>query len=156
MLKVNAQAINNTVVFQILEQDEKDINEECDDNPRWNFIASNGFRIKSRIYPEINENLLYIRGGCSQDDTSFRCKEFKSAEEAKRYITKMKQAIDEFNKQGGFKQIKRVRAEIRCEAIYTTELEVPVDCDVNTISTIAKQCKPHNLCWGNTTVTIKN
>lgn len=53
MLQVKTQVLDNTLIFQILEQDEKDRGYRAAAGKKYFFMASNGLRIMSRKFPDV-------------------------------------------------------------------------------------------------------
>lgn len=82
------------LVLQILEMDESLRGNASDFNRK--FTASNGYEIDAYSHPEINLNILYLRGYKREQDKFTFYRNFGTFECAQNQISKLKFALREF------------------------------------------------------------
>lgn len=91
MLKIKFWRIENVILMKILEQG--------DEIERWNFEfkASNGIGLYSRLDPEIADERIYLRGRDISQDTQVVIEYFNTSEEAKERLKSYVEAVKEYN-----------------------------------------------------------
>ena len=94
MLKVKFWRIGNVVCMKVLEQPEE---LRLGNGKLVCFL--NGFSIFSDEFPDINDaDSLYIRGSSKKWDYTVVCYDFNEGDQAKEYIERALDAINELNK----------------------------------------------------------
>ena len=93
MLKVKFIQIKNVVCMEVLEQSKED----TDFLKKSVFIGSNGLKLHSCAYPEVDYDGIYVRGDKTSKDKKISCYSFENEELSKKFIKEINQTIREFN-----------------------------------------------------------
>ena len=100
-LNINSKVIesgqhNVKLLIQVIEQHESFRSSVKE--PFKQFKASNGFEIISYQHPSCTKNSLWVRGSDRRLDNQIIEKKFEYFIDAKRFDSKIKKAVNEFNK----------------------------------------------------------
>ena len=91
MLKIKFWRIENVILMKILEQGDEI------ERDNFEFKASNGIGLHSRLEPEMADEIIYLRGRDISQDTQAVDKFFDTSEEAKTCLKAYIEAVKEYN-----------------------------------------------------------
>lgn len=111
MIKIHLSIIHSTVVYAVLDQDDK----LHSNGTKLSFKASNGIQIVSSFYPDIERNTVFIRGDSSniyEGPNKVSTISFSNREEALKYHASIIDAFKEFKDNNYFDGVDSDKSEI--------------------------------------------
>ena len=91
MLKIKFWRIENIILMKILEQGDEI------ERGKFEFEASNGMSLSSRVKPEIDDTEIFLRGRDISRDARVVSEYFNTSEEAKEQLKAYVEAVKEYN-----------------------------------------------------------